>query len=220
MKLASARRVESKGESTAGRILDVALDQFSRLGFERVTMAGIAAAAGVSQPSLHYHFADKDDLWRRAMLQLRAVIEQEERLLEVAADASPLALLRLALRLFLRISWDHPALGRIVMLEGMAGGARLEWLDRNLIGVRNRRIARIAEAAIHAGELKPFPPAELVITLQVAAASMTTLAPLMRTGFGIDTATQEARLRHEEMILEAILGGLALPAGHRNGDTR
>jgi AcrR family transcriptional regulator len=220
MKLAATTRVDRRGETTAGRILDVALEQFSRLGFERVTMAGIAAAAGVSQPSLHYHFVDKDDLWRRAMLQLRAVIEQEERLLEVAVDASPLALLRLALRLFLRISWDHPALGRIVMLEGMAGGERLEWLDRNLIGVRNRRIARIAAAAIEAGELKPFPPAELVITLQVAAASMTTLAPLMRTGFGIDTSTQTARLRHEEMILEAILGGLATHPGNRNGEER
>ena len=36
-----------KGERTAARIREVALDQFSRLGFERVTMAGIAHAAGV-----------------------------------------------------------------------------------------------------------------------------------------------------------------------------
>ena len=68
-----------KGERTAARIREVALDQFSRLGFERVTMAGIAEESGVSQASLHHHFGDKDQLWRAAMLGLANVIAEEER---------------------------------------------------------------------------------------------------------------------------------------------
>ncbi len=111
-----------KGERTAARIREVALDQFSRLGFERVTLAGIAEAAEVSQPTLHYHFRDKDHLWRSAMLELAAVISDEERLLKAARDAPPLTQLRMAMRMFLEVSWRHPALGRIIALEGMAGG--------------------------------------------------------------------------------------------------
>ena len=50
-------------------------------------------------------------LWRAAMLQLRAVIGEEERLLEAAMDSPPEVQLRMAMRLFLQISWRHPALG-------------------------------------------------------------------------------------------------------------
>jgi AcrR family transcriptional regulator len=196
-----------KGDRTAARIRDAALELFSRLGFERVMMGEIAAAAGVSQATLHYHFQDKSQLWRAAMLQLRAVVAEEERLLEAATDACALTQLRMAMRLFLAISWKHPALGRIVALEGMAGGERLDWLDAHLIGPRNRRLAQLAQAAIDAGDLKPFPAAQLVITLQAAGAGLINLTPMMRATFGIDTAAPQVREAHERMILDALLGG-------------
>jgi len=206
-----ARKSRIEPQSTQDRILDVALDQFSRLGFERVTMAGIAKAARVAPASLHYHFLDKEDLWRKAMLQLRAVIEQEEQLLQAASqEASALSLLRMAMRLFLHLSWKHPALGRIVMLEGMAGGERLAWLNQHLIGPRNRRLAKLVARAIKDGDLKPFPPAQVVITLQMAAAGLINLAPLMRLSFSIDPYASDARAAHEQMIIDAILGGLTL----------
>ena len=196
-----------KGEATASRILEVALDQFSRLGFERVTMAGIAEAAKVSQPTLHYHFQDKEHLWRSAMLAVGAVIAEEERLMAAARDASAITQLRMAMRLFLQISWKHPALGRIVALEGMAGGERLAWLDQHLIGPRNRRLASIAREALAAGDLKAYPPEQLVITLQTGAVGVINLAPLMKATFDIDPETPAARAAHDEMILEALLGG-------------
>lgn len=196
-----------KGEATAARIREVALDQFSRLGFERVTMGGIAKAAKVSQPTLHYHFQDKAHLWRSAMLALSAVIAEEERLMLAARDMPAIDQLRLAMRLFLQISWKHPALGRIVALEGMAGGERLEWLDRHLIGPRNRRLAQTVREAVADGDLKPFPVEQLVITLQTAAVGVINLAPLLRAGFGVEPDTPAARAAHEVMIVEAVLGG-------------
>jgi TetR/AcrR family transcriptional regulator len=197
-----------KGGRTAARIRDAALELFSRLGFERVTMGEIAAAAGVSQPTLHYHFADKAQLWRDAMLQLSAVIAEEERLMRAATDASAVTQLRMAMRLFLQISWKHPALGRIVALEGMAGGERLDWLVEHLLGARNRRLASLVRAAIAAGDLKPFPPEQLVITLQTAGVGLINLGPLMAANFGVDTADAKVREAHETLVLDALLGGL------------
>ncbi|MFZ2467538.1 MAG: TetR/AcrR family transcriptional regulator [Parvibaculum sedimenti] len=205
--LGSATVSAGKGERTAARIREVALDQFSRLGFERVTMSGIAEAAGLSQATLHYHFQDKDQLWRSAMLGLGEVIAEEERMLDAAQDASPLAQLRIAMRFFLRISWKHPALGRVVALEGMAGGERLAWLDEHVLGHRNRRLAALASAAIEAGVLKPFPPEMIVITLQAGAAGVINLAPLMRDTFGFDPDTAEGRAAHESLVLDALLSG-------------
>lgn len=200
-----------KGERTAARIREAALEMFSRLGFERVMMAGIAAEAGVSQATLHYHFQDKAQLWRAAMLDLRAAVAEEERLLDAAlAGASPATQLREAMALFLKISWKHPALGRIVALEGMAGGERLDWLDAHLTGPRNRRLVRIARDAIEAGELKPFPAEQLVITLQAAGAGVINLAPMMKISFGVDPSAPGAREAHERLILDALLGGLMI----------
>lgn len=205
---ATAQAPARKGPQTAIRIREAALELFSRLGFERATMGEIAAEAGVSQATLHYHFEDKFQLWRAAMLQLRAVIAEEERLLEAATDSPPVVQLRMAMRLFLQISWRHPALGRIVSLEGMAGGERLEWLDAHLIGPRNRRLAELAKAAIDGGALKPFPAEMLIITLQAAAAGVINLAPMMMTSFNVDVSQASARAAHEAMILDALLGGL------------
>ncbi|MBL8553046.1 MAG: TetR family transcriptional regulator [Phenylobacterium sp.] len=209
-----------KGEATAARIREVALDQFSRLGFERVTLGGIARAARVSQPALHYHFQDKAQLWRSAMLALAAVIAEEERLMAVARDLPAVSQLRMAMRLFLQISWNHPALGRIVALEGMAGGERLEWLNRRLIGPRNRRLAELARQAIADGDLRPFPPEMLIVTLQTGGVGVINLAPLMREGFGVDPDLPAARAAHEEMILEALLGGFLTERGRARESVR
>ena len=208
-----------KGEGTAARIREVALDQFSRLGFERVTLGGIAAAAKVSQAALYYHFQDKDQLWRSAMLGLGSVIAEEERLMAAAQDAPALAQLRMAMRLFLQISWKHPALGRIVALEGMAGGERLKWLDEHLLGRRNRRLVELARQAIAAGDLKPFHPEMLIVTLQAGAVGVINLAPMMRTTFGIDPETPAARAAHQDMVLDALLGGFLTEKAKTNRET-
>jgi AcrR family transcriptional regulator len=211
------REAGGKGERTTQRIREAALEQFSRLGFERVTMGGIAQAAGVSQATLHYHFDDKDRLWRAAMLELSDVIAEEERFMAAARDASPLAQLRMAMRFFIELSWRHPALGRIVQLEGMAGGERLAWLVEHLMGKRNGRLVKLTAEAIAAGELKPYPPEQIVITLQAGAVGVINLAPLMRAGFGADADTPEGRAAHADLILDALLGGLIVKETPKGG---
>lgn len=205
----------TKGERTARRIREAALEQFSRLGFERVSMGGIAEAAGVSQPTLHYHYQDKAQLWRSAMLELLEIIQREERLMAASEDAPPVLRLKMSLRFFLGLSWSHPALGRIVALEGMAGGERLEWLDRHVIGPRNHRLVEVIKAAIAAGDIRPFPPEQLLITLQTGAVGVINLAPLLRRSFGVDPDTPEGRAAHEALVLEGLLSGLLTGQGRR-----
>ena len=58
----SSTALTRKAEVTSARILDVALDQFRRRGFEQTTMRGIATEAGVSLGSAYYYFESKEDL--------------------------------------------------------------------------------------------------------------------------------------------------------------
>lgn len=50
----------TKAQRTAAHLLDVALDLFERDGYERTTVAQIAAAAGVSEMTFFRHFGSKE----------------------------------------------------------------------------------------------------------------------------------------------------------------
>lgn len=65
-------------EATAERILEVALERFLHRPYDDVTLAEVAAAAGVTVPTLIAHFGRKEDLfvaacedWGRGMIELR-----------------------------------------------------------------------------------------------------------------------------------------------------
>lgn len=62
VKLDPVERVEPRGAETRRRLLDVARDQYMRLGFNAVTMDEIASEAGVSKKTLYQHFPSKDTL--------------------------------------------------------------------------------------------------------------------------------------------------------------
>ncbi|MFA5121344.1 TetR/AcrR family transcriptional regulator [Zavarzinia sp.] len=203
-----------KGENTAGRILTAALDLFSRYGFDQVTMTDVGRAARVAQSAVHYHFETKDQLWRAALLSLKDGFVAEERMMLAAGkDADPLAQLKLSMRLFLHMSMEAPALGRIVMMEGMIGGPRLTWMVKELMAPRYAALVEIARRAIAAGQLKPHPPEQLVIMLHAAAASFFTLAPLMREAFGIDVDDPARRTAQEALIMDSVFAGITTNKG-------
>lgn len=60
-------------EPTRDRILKAAYDQFRRLGFTRVGVDEIAAAANITKRTLYYHFRSKDEL-------LAAVLESQHQM--------------------------------------------------------------------------------------------------------------------------------------------
>lgn len=58
---------ESKGQRTRRRILDAARAVFADAGYERATIRGIAAAAGVDKSSVMQYFGSKQQLFREAV---------------------------------------------------------------------------------------------------------------------------------------------------------
>lgn len=64
---ASGEGGERKGQRTRRRILDAARGVFAEVGYERATIRGIAAAAGVDKSSIMQYFGSKLDLFREAV---------------------------------------------------------------------------------------------------------------------------------------------------------
>lgn len=121
-----------QAEEVKAVILDAAIPLFAR-GFDSVSVQQIAAAAGVKQPLLLYHFGSKEKLWEQTAERLMQRFETLHRghlapLRKDAGDRQKLRRLLLAFALALR---ELPAYGQFLLCEGVQVSGRLAWLHRH-----------------------------------------------------------------------------------------
>jgi TetR/AcrR family transcriptional regulator len=113
------RTRNTKGKLANAAVLKAATRLFAERGYEGVSIADIAAASGVAKPSVLYHFADKETLWKSAVDTLWAMPASREKL-------------ETMLELFIEASITWPAYVRIPFIEGATQSWRSEWLaDRH-----------------------------------------------------------------------------------------
>jgi AcrR family transcriptional regulator len=112
-------RAETVTVATPSRLLDAASREFAARGVEGARLADIASAAGITRPSLLYHFATKDDLYA-ATLQ-RAFSALSSMVLEALGGPAPAggdgfqSRLRALVRGFLDFAAAEPAVCRLLV---------------------------------------------------------------------------------------------------------
>jgi AcrR family transcriptional regulator len=153
---ARRRRPETKGERTAERILDAAEPLFAERGFEGASLREIARRAGLQQPGLYNHFANKQALYAavldralQPMLDALATSQQSDDADELRDAAAALP------AVMTDILFEHPRMAALFQqaLRGDArsAGTRLvrRWLDR-LFGAAQRGLERLDVADVDA----------------------------------------------------------------------
>lgn len=191
------------------RVLDCALDLFSRQGFDGVSTAEVALAAGVSQSVVLYHFETKENLWRESMRLLfsrvdaRSVFDQE-----LYKDLDVVARIRVALRRFVQTSARYPQLGRVIIREGTAGGERLQWLTENLLLPNYGVFERLFEEGARAGVLKRYPPGLVTLMVHSSAAMVFNLGPLSEQVLGRSPFDDEMVRQQADLVVDVLLNGL------------
>ncbi|AQA21220.1 bacterial regulatory, tetR family protein [Rhodococcus sp. MTM3W5.2] len=152
------------GEARRDRILDVAVDHFSRFGYAGSSLARIAAGAGVSDAGVLHHFRTKRELFD-AVIDLReqAFVGEGFELPQTVHD-----LFRQLAR-SVRNSVQRPELVRLravlsgeALLESNPAGERLRgnlaWIISHLVP--------IVERGVESGELRPeVEPRQVVLQL-------------------------------------------------------
>jgi AcrR family transcriptional regulator len=103
---APSARWQRRPDDRPDALMTAALDLVRQVGYRRVRLEDIAAAAGVSKATVYHYFANKDDLLTRAVEARMAGrdAEIEAKLAEVPAPASAEARLRIYLREFWEMS--------------------------------------------------------------------------------------------------------------------
>ena len=155
----------TKGERTRERILDCAMELFSRSGFAAVSLRDIAAHANISHAGLLKHFDGKDELLIR-VLDRREAVEAE-----IQATERGIGVVQVVMNMITR---NMSAPGLVALYVKIAGEATApDHPAHEHFRRRYRRIRAVVADALRrhidslpAGERRPFDPdlaaAELV----------------------------------------------------------
>lgn len=120
--------------STRSIILDAALREFAQNGFDGAGIAEIAKNSGVARALVHYHFSNKESLWKAAVTSgFREMNEHFALMMRELTDLDSVSFLKVFIRRYTYFVARRPELGRIIIAEGPRGTERGRWLvNRNL----------------------------------------------------------------------------------------
>ncbi len=125
-KLPTARKTKKitriQKEKTV-KILDAALDVFSKFGFRGATLDKIAKKAGLSKPNLLYYFSGKDALHNELLAQLME--KWLEPLEKISPDGDPLDEICDYICRKLELARDFPRESRLFANEIIQGAPRI-----------------------------------------------------------------------------------------------
>jgi AcrR family transcriptional regulator len=146
---------QPRAEDRHQRILDAALQVFSRKGYRDASVDDIAGTAQTSKGGVYFHFPNKEAIFL-ALLNRTAT-----RLLEKIAKAAestddPIAKADAVLLTVLRTFAKHRALARLFMLEALGAGREFQ---RRMAEIRHEftmLIKRHLDSAIEEGVLTPL----------------------------------------------------------------
>lgn len=137
------------------RILDAALEVFSRTGYKDTAVDEIASEAETSKGGVYFHFPNKQAIFL-ALLDQMARLLQGRAEAAMAAEADPISKLDAALLVVTRTFEGHRSLARLFLVEAMGAGrefnAKMMEIHADFAGLIERRL----DEAVAAGVLPPL----------------------------------------------------------------
>ncbi|MBF4510369.1 MAG: TetR/AcrR family transcriptional regulator [Aeromicrobium sp.] len=164
---------------TRERILSHAGGLFADGGFDAVSIADIASAAGISTGLVYYHFKDKQTLYETAVREGVHLLE-EAAVATLGADAEPAERLRRFVASYMRLLEGQPALMRLLIrsVSDLGGPAPGHVLMRSAAIVD--RLRTVLEEGIAAGAFRQ-------VDAQMAATALFALINTLMTARVLDT---------------------------------
>lgn len=190
--------------STRDKILDTAIDLFSRSSFSAVSIRDITQTVGIKESSLYYHFKNKDELldciFALFREETRKVCPPVEALDTLLAGTAPDVFLRQGLSRFKAFICDSPRMSsitRIVSTEQFSHPTARALILEDLYEQYVDFLEVVFAKYIEAGRIRALPPRLLAAEYQYPIFTMVTQYQILQFD-GRDTGAVE-RLMQEHV---------------------
>lgn len=209
MSLAEPGVVTDRIPDARDRILSAAEALFSARGFEGVSTTQIAKVAGITQPLIHYHFKNKEALWKAAVSRL---FEQFSREFTDAARSlqrqDKRRYLVEMIRCYVSFVARFPRFGRFILREGAQESSRLDWMVEEWLKPLLKQFREAYNDGVREGWVKDMPFPQLMMLITGSASHFFSLGPLVRSLYEVDSTTPDQVLAHSDAVVEMAVGVL------------
>ncbi len=145
----------TRSEVRRERILESALDVFSRRGYRDASMDEVATESETSKGGLYFHFPNKQTIFV-ALLDRMAALLMTRAEAAIQAEDDPVRRIDVALEVVLNTFGSHRRLTRLFLIDAVGAGREL---NEKLLEVRRefaRMIARHLQDGVDQGAIPPI----------------------------------------------------------------
>ena len=207
-----AGRPKEKQAVNLNDILRFALKSFAKNGYGGVSLNSLAGEVGVADSNLHYHFKNKDNLWKSALKLVGGeIIKDLDNLARLIKDLDGIQQMKLFHKQIVYISARYPEFQQIVVQEMFSKSDRSKWLIEELLIPIYGYMDSIRKNEQAAGRIKDIPSANLTSFIIGSITTLFSRSFQMETQYGVDAFDEKEVERHADLINELLFHGMIQP---------
>ena len=201
-------------DGTRARILNVAIQEFSRLGLSGARIDAIALESGANKGMIYYYFGGKEDLYVAALEESYRRFREIEAGLQIDESLPPAA----ALRMLVSASFDfhaaHPEFIRMVMNENINQGEYIRKIpagraiNHSAITLLERLCQRGIAEGVFGADLDPV---DLHMSISALSFYNVSNRHTFSYIFDRDLAAPEVHAARRESVVDTILRSVSAP---------
>ncbi len=205
----SSAPLAEKMPDARDRILAAAQNLFAMRGFEGVSTTQIAKVAGITQPLIHYHFKNKEALWKATVARLFGRL-QDEFLSAVSRlpRHDSRRYMSEIIRHYVMFAAKYPEFGQFIMREGAQRSDRLDWMSEHWMKPALGEFKALYDEAQANGWIRNIPFPQMVMLVASSAHHCFSLSPMMMSLHGIDTLQPDQVAQQCDAVVRVVLAAL------------
>jgi TetR/AcrR family transcriptional regulator len=195
-------------EKNRRKIIEAALEEFSRLGFSGTTIERISAATGMSKSNLLYYFSSKAVIYEAVLAHILDVWLAPLRGLD--PDGDPAVELSAYIHQKMKMSAEIPEASRLFANEIIQGAPRIQQILETQLKTLVDEKSDVIRHWIRSGKIDAIDPVQLIFTIWAMTQHYADFDTQIRvlTGKGLDD--KKFRQSAEETVTHLVLSGLGL----------